>query len=153
MSRRLDYRITAAKGLRLGFNVEAAAVTAGRLAYNPANPAQHQGKAVTLSGLQQIDLAAAGERVLGEIVVVEPPEGMSTKVTVNLGPVLWLKYTGAAPAFGSAVVGAAGADGDGYVAAAVPDAGGVLPAASVGTVIQVDTNAGECAVLMQGSRR
>lgn len=156
MSRRLDYRITAAKGLRLGFHVQAAAVTAGTLRYNPNDPDEHVRKAVMQTGLQEVALATAGARIIGEVVVVEPPEGMSTKVTVNTGPVLWLRYTGAAPASGSAVVGAAGVApdvGPGFVAAAVADAGGILPAASMGTVIQVDTVARECAVLMNGSRR
>lgn len=100
MSNNIDHRISVALGLRLGFHAGAG------ITYNPSNPMEHKDKPVALSDDGTVILAAADATPIGAVILVEPPDAMSTKVAVNLGPVVWFNMD-AAPAagdFGKGVV-------------------------------------------------
>lgn len=108
MSKNISHNITAALGLRLGFHAGAG------LTYSETDPKQDQYKPVTISADRTVVLAAADAVPVGSIVLVEPSDGQSVKVTVELGPVVRFNLgdgVDGATLIGNGVI----ADGDGGV--------------------------------------
>lgn len=109
MSKDISHDITAALGLRLPFHAGTG------LTYNTADPDENLYAPVTISDNGTVVLAAADAVPDGSIVLIEPNDGRSAKVTVELGPVVRFNVaegtTFAAGDFGGGVL----ADGTGGV--------------------------------------
>lgn len=146
MANNISFRVSVAKGLRLPYNLTG-------VTYDATAPDKDHHKAVTqvASGAYgpTAELAGAGDRVDGALLVVEPSDGASVKGTVDVaegGTVVWLRYTGTAPAIGDAVMGATGTGGDtgdGFVTTGVVGTN----AGARGRVVEVDTTNREVGVI------
>lgn len=78
--------------------------------YDPANPKEHVGKAVTITGNATVALTATDARVDGVILAVEPTDGVSVKCSVQLDGILVFMNPEAAASltgYGLGVVGGA----------------------------------------------
>lgn len=82
MSRNISHNISAALGLRLPFNAGSG------LTYDAADPDNHLHKPVKISADRTVVLCADNDTPIGSIVLVEPSDRVSTKVTVEMGPVV-----------------------------------------------------------------
>lgn len=108
MSKNISHNITAALGLRLGFHAGTG------LTYSATDPKKDQFKPVTISADRTVVLAEDGDVPVGSIVLTEPTDGQSVKVTVELGPVV--RFNLGDGVTGSTLIGnAVVADGDGGV--------------------------------------
>ena len=116
MSKQISHNISAALGLRLGFHAGAG------LTYTAATPDDKLDQPVKLSASGSVVLCANNDRPIGSLVLVEPTDGNSTKVTVSLGPIVRFNLGSgqtASTMFGKSVV----ADGTGAVKPATAGAG------------------------------
>lgn len=109
MSKQVSHNISVALGLRLGFY-------AGEgLTYSDQAPDQHKHKPVALSDDRTVILAEEDAEPIGSLILIENPDGHSTKVSVELGPICRFRLgegvTFSAADFGQGVL----ADGDGGV--------------------------------------
>jgi hypothetical protein len=135
MSKNISHNISAALGLRLGFNAGAG------LTYNAADPADKLNQPVKMSANQTVVLCANNDRPIGSIVIVEPSDGSSVKVTVSLGPVVCFNLgtsQTAAGMFGKSVI----ADGAGGVKPATAGAGLGIVTSVEGSKVYVLTYGG-----------
>ena len=82
MSKNISHNITAALGLRLTFHAGSG------LTYSSSDPDNNRFKPVKISADKTVVLAADGDIPVGSIVVTEPSDGDSVKVTVELGPIV-----------------------------------------------------------------
>lgn len=82
MSKNISHDITAALGLRLPFHADAS------ITFNEAAPQEHLYKPVKLTDNGTVALCDAGDTPIGSILVVERNDGVSVKVTVELGPIV-----------------------------------------------------------------
>lgn len=114
MSKNISHNITAALGLRLSFHAGAG------LTHSDTDPDKDKFKPVKISADKTVVLCEDDDIPVGSIVLTEPDDGQSVKVTVELGPVV--RFNLGEGVTGSTLIGkSVVADGDGGVKLATTD--------------------------------